>query len=729
MDKGASVQTWLDRISDYETNFDKWESRVSKILKRYRGDDRNENDSEAKHNILWSNVQTLTAATFARTPKPDVSRRFKDKDPVGRVAAMILERSLEYEAQKYGTYSASIRAAVADRFLGGRGTAWVRYEPHFKAVEKSLPQDGSQVTEDVDKPAEELDYECAPCDYVHWKDFGHVVARTWEEVPAVWRRVYLTRDQCIERFGKEGEKIPLDATTDEQSKKDTENDSSRAMVYEIWDKTTKTALWLSKSLKKFVDQKPDPLGLDDFFPCPKPVYATLTNDSLVPVPDFTLYQDQANELDVLCNRIDGLTKALRVFGVYDASAGDIQRLFTESKNNTLIPVKNWTAFAEKNGLKGAIDIVDIQPIAMALKEAYLAMDQVKAQIYDITGISDIIRGQSAANETATAQQIKGQYASLRLRQFQDDVARFASEIMQIQAQIICKQFAPQTIVQIAAADQLPEADQQYLKPAIEMLTQTGPNPVRTFRIEVASDSLIYLDEQQEKQDRTEFLTAVGGFITQIAPVVQMQPAMLPLFGELLKFGVRSFKAGKSLESSFDMALDGAQQQPPSPTEEEMKALDQKKQEIDQGLEQIKTQQDGLKDMGHELDRKKNDVEKAQIQLEKKALELGYREEAFGLEVGFKDKEQKLQQSHEKELIGKDKEVADSKLSKASDTLIKIAEGMKDMAESHVALTSEASAQLADAMKNLSVMVDKMNSSKRVTRISKDKSGSYVAEDL
>ena len=105
----------------------------------------------------------------------------------------------------------------------------------------------------------------------------------------------------------------------------------RACVYEIWDKEEEEALWLSKSQKELLDRKPDPLNLADFFPCPKPLYATMTNESLIPVPDYTLYQDQANELDICADRIDGLLKALQVRGVYDASLGvEIARLFTDA---------------------------------------------------------------------------------------------------------------------------------------------------------------------------------------------------------------------------------------------------------------------------------------------------------------------------------------------------------------------------------------------------------------
>lgn len=651
------VNLWLDHIQTYERELKAWEGRSSKIVQRYRGD-RKETSTTTKFNILWSNVQTLSAATFARLPKPDVSRRFNDQDDVGRVAALLLERALEYEINKYSDYSATLRQSIYDRFLGGRGTSWVRYEPHMRAAQQQQPTDGLQVTEDEDEPTEELDYECAPCDYVHWKDFGHVVARTWEEVPAVWRKVYLSREQCVERFGEElGNEIPLDSRpeSEKENQMDTLADKkSRALIHEIWDKSTKQALWLCKSLGKFVDVKDDPLGLDEFFPCPRPLYATLTNDSLVPSPDFTLYQDQADALDILANRIDGLIKSLKVMGVYDAAAGDLTRLFTEGENASLVPVTNWMAFAEKNGLKGSIDIVDLVPIANALREAYLAFEQLKNQIYEITGISDIIRGQTQASETATAQQLKGNYASLRLRTYQDEVARYANELIQIKAQIICGKFAPKTILTLSAADQLQPADQQLIPQALALLVgqerlqapdaPSNNKPLRTFRIEIAADSMVQMDEAQEKEDRTEFLTAVGGFMGQAQQIIQAQPALLPLMAELLKFGVRAFKVGKTVESAFEMAIQNIQQQPPSPTEEQIKQLEQTKKQAEQAQAQMEQQKKALDQQQSQLAAQQHALEKAQLMLDKHALEINTQIQAAQSQSEMQTQVQ--QQAHE-----------------------------------------------------------------------------------
>lgn len=576
----TEIQKWLRVIANYDNEFKKWTGSVEKILKRYKDDFRTGQSgySEARFNILWSNIQTIIPAVFSKLPKPDISRRFRDNDPVGRVASLILERALEFEVEHYPDYRAAMTNSVQDRFLGGRGISWVRYEPHIIAKQQELPEDGVQVTEDADEPEEELDYECAPTDYVHWKDFGHNVARTWEEVTCVWRKVYMARTALVERFGEElGNKIPLDTKPDEQKKGNGDgSENYQALVYELWDKESKTALWISKSLNQILDTKTDPYELECFWPCPRPLFATLTSDSLVPVPDFKLYQDQANELNILCDRIDGLIKALQVKGVYDASFTELSRLFTEGENNTLIPVKNWASFAEKQGLKGAIDLVDIQPIAMTLIQAYKAMEQVKAQVYEITGLSDIIRGQSEASETATAQQLKGQYASLRLKSMQDNVAQFATEILRIKAQIMCKMFQPETLLKISAAEQLSEADQQLVPQAIQMLKS---EPMRSFRIEIAADSMVQMDETQEKQDRMEFLQAAGGFIKQAAEVGQQSPELIPLLMDMLKFGIAGFKVGKSIEGQFDETAErmkqmASQPKPPQPDPAQIKAQQQ-----------------------------------------------------------------------------------------------------------------------------------------------------------
>ena len=583
-------------FSQYDKEFAKWEGRVEKILKRYR-DDRTTTTAQSHYNILWANVQTLKAATFSRMPKPDVSRRFKDNDPVARVASMLLERALDFEITHSEDFQQSLTACVYDRFLGGRGTTWIRYEPVIETQQFQV----SETDEDTESEGEYLDIEQAPVDYVHWRDFGHCYGRTWAEVNCVWRRVYMNRDALKERFPEDQfdmlwKQIPLDASPDEPRQKMTEGTTKQALVYEVWDREEKCVYWISKSMGKILDKRDDPLQLEEFFPCPEPIYSTLTNESLVPVPDFTLYQDQANELDTLSDRIKGLVDAMKVRGFYDAANADLGRLFTEGDNNTLIPVKNYAAFAEKGGIGGSVQFVDLQPIAAALNMAYQAMGQVKQQIYDITGISDIIRGASVASETATAQQIKGQYATLRLKTYQDEVARFASQILRIKAQIICQHFQPETIMKIGGGELLSDTDKQLLPQAMELLKN---NPMRTFRVEIATDSMLYADEAQEKSDRVEFLQAASSFLERGAKVAQQAPDLVPILMDMLKFGVTGFRVGRTLEGEFDSFADAQKEKqkklqenppPPQPNPDVIKAqAEQQKMQMEGQLEQMRMQ--------------------------------------------------------------------------------------------------------------------------------------------
>lgn len=561
----SEVSKWLEVISGYDNEFKKWDARVTKILKRYRDDNRSQSGNDtAKFNILWANVQTLIPAVYARLPRADVSRRFSDNDPVGRVASLLLERTLDYEIEHYTDYRSCMRHSVEDRFLGGRGVGWVRYDPHVKT--QDIPKDGLELTDSaeaegnldqtvpVEGAPEEIAYECSPTDYVHWKDFGHSKARTWEEVEQVWRWVYLTADALDDRFGKGmSKKVPMDSGPEPLNKylaKGEGND--RAKICELWDRVSGKVYWFSKNYDKILDERDDPLDLEGYFPCARPLYATTTSDNLVPIPDFVLYQDQANELDILSDRIDGLVKALRVRGIYDASQPALQRLLTEGDNNTLIPTDKWAAFSEKGGLKGTIDLLPLDTIATALLQCYQARQDIKGQIYEITGISDIIRGETAASETATAQQIKGQYAGLRLKSMQEAVALFASDLLRLKAQIICEKYQPETILKYSGADQLADVDKALVPQALLLLKG---DPLQSFRIEVAADSLVQIDEQQNKQDRLDFLNAFTNFLREAVPAGQQVPEMVPMIMESIKYGVAGFKAARTIEGTIDQALE------------------------------------------------------------------------------------------------------------------------------------------------------------------------------
>lgn len=493
----SAWQRWNDELelARKAKGFDNWHTRAKRIVKRYRAErgDISENSDDlegAKFNILWSNVQTLMPALFAKSPKPVVERRYLDRDDVGRTASVILERTLSYELDD-GTYLSALKKGVLDRLLPGRGVVWIRYEPKFTPMpgktqevvdgEKSETMGGvvreplsQELSDDTpatgpqeatsDAPEEQVADESVVVDYIDWRDFMTSPARTWEEVWWVAKRVYMTREELVARFGPVGKEPTLDwspvETTSSAVGQSTEGNTKqrRAKVWEIWNKQARCVYWMAESYKdKLLDQKEDPLGLECFWPVPKPLFATLTNDSLIPIPDYIEYEDQANELDDLTTRITNLVKTIKTCGVYDASVGELKRMFEEGFENELVPCDNMAEFSSKAGANGMghIWLLPIKDMAATLIQLYEARDRTKQVLYEVTGISDIVRGSASQGgaKTATEQRIKGQFASMRLNDMQAEVARFARDTLRIMGEIIAEHFDPMTLFEISGFEQ------------------------------------------------------------------------------------------------------------------------------------------------------------------------------------------------------------------------------------------------------------------------------------
>lgn len=470
-----SAQKWQRWSDEYQQackarGMEQWQKRAKAIVKRYR-DERADVQGDAevtqgsRFNILWSNIQTLMPALLAKMPKAVVERRYLDKDDVGRTASVVLERALTYELDD-GTYLSALKKAVLDRLLAGRGVVWIRYEPRFTAMPgkaQDIPEPGAQEAT-TDAPQEQVASESAVVDYIDWRDFMTSASRTWEEVWWVDKLVYMTRKELIARFGKEvGSKVPLDWTPAEQGSKapgaadEADESAKRATVHETWDKRDRKVYWWAKEYKDgLLDERDDPLQLESFWPVPKPLFATLTNDSLVPIPDFIEYQDQAMELDDLTARITALTKAIKVAGVYDASQPELKRIFEEGFENELVGADNMAEFSAKAGANGMghLWLLPIKDMAATLLQLYDARDRVKQVLYEVTGISDIVRGAASQGaKTATEQRIKGQFASMRLNDMQMDVARFARDTLRIMGEMIAEHFDPMTLFEIAGYEQ------------------------------------------------------------------------------------------------------------------------------------------------------------------------------------------------------------------------------------------------------------------------------------
>lgn len=635
----------------------KFHRRGDKIVARYR-DERKESAEGVttgvrRFNILWSNVQTLVPSLYAKRPEPIVDRRFLDKDPVGRVASSMLERTVKYEIEDNG-YHEAIQAAVLDYLLPGRGQVWVRFEPAPGMPDEgeiSPEQEGGSPYDDESAgeggaasaqtggepygapgnapglghnggPPLDDQFERCPVDYVHWKDFLTSQARVWSEVTWVSRRIWMGRSELVKRWPKVGKDIPLEKPRDASGRYISGDDGGeglrKAEIFEIWCKETQEVHFICKQWDKMVETVTDPLHLKDFWPCPRPIRATTTHDTIEPVADYTEYQDQAEELDRLTNRIAKLLRAVKVAGAYDATLGALKRMLEEGVENELVPVENWSSLVDKGGIDGAITWLPIKDIVAVLAQLLEARNVIKQDLYEITGIADIVRGQSDPRETLGAQKIKGGFATQRLSSRQMEVARFARDVIAIVAELIAEHWSPQTLVMASSilqddglidipspspavpisptgplpegagpggppvnspAPQPPPPDPQTVK--LQMIGQAVQllrnQKLRGFRVDIETDSTISNDAQEEKQARVEFTTAIGGLLQQSIVGSEQFPPVMGLAGAILQWAIRGFRVGRDLEGAVEEFIDQAAQfaqqqaQNPQPNPDQIKA--------------------------------------------------------------------------------------------------------------------------------------------------------------
>jgi hypothetical protein len=229
-------------------------------------------------------------------------------------------------------------------------------------------------------------------------------------------------------------------------------------------------------------------------------------------------------------------------------------------------------FAEKGGLKGAMDWVPIEQIASTITILRQDLAAQKQELYETLGIADIMRGATRATETATAQQIKAQFGSTRLQFKQFEVGRFVRDAQRIKAEIICKHYQPETMKKRSNIERTPDA--QHADAAIAMLKDEGCG---TYRVIIEADSMAAMDWSAERDARTQFLTAMGGFVSQVMPLAQAKPESVPVLLQMMKWGLSGFRVGKEIEGVLDQAIQGMSQTPsgPDPVEKAQKEADLK----------------------------------------------------------------------------------------------------------------------------------------------------------
>jgi len=576
--KADRAAYWNNEILNARKFEENWRERASGIVQRYRDDNVNRFERESRMNIFHSNVDTLKSALYFKTPKPRVTRRFKTDDPVGKSIAMVMERALQYQLDVYD-FDSAVKKAIEDMLIVGRGAIRLRYDPvlvegeperiavqvepivgigevapgqmgEVQVGQRLLDPEGNEVQqEDVKqdvrgmfiegKPVEYIGEQSIRCEYVHWDDLTIAPARCWEDVKWIAFRHLLTRQDLIDYYGTKGEQIPLTYRQSQMSDYQDNPEPDMAEVYEIWDKRSGKQIFVATSFNEILEDIDDPYNLEGFWPMPEPLYSISTSDTTLPVPEIFIYEDQLFELDLITQRIAALTEALKRRGVYDASFQELVRL-ADANDNEFIPVENFAMLQAGGGLANVMQEAPLDNLIRAITALYQSRQIVIDTIYEITGISDIMRGTSASRETATAQRIKGQFGAMRLTNRQRSIEKFLDKIMTLKAELLVENLEPSLLERMTAI---------AVPPA--MVAVMRDDRLRSYRVSIDTDESSAIDASMDQKNRTDFLTAMVQFLQTVGPLVSSGTLGFDQAKMMMLFAARAFPGARELEESLE----------------------------------------------------------------------------------------------------------------------------------------------------------------------------------
>jgi hypothetical protein len=505
LDKESS-KAWLNLIEDAEKALEDWQDKSDSIDKLFADLLKLASSTrDRQFALFWANIQVIGPSIYSRPPVPVVVPRFRDRRPVPRTASELLERAITVAFEK-DDIDATMRLIRDDVTRLARGCAWVRYETKEGKPEKVC-------LEHVDR----RDWLCSP-------------ARKWQEVDWVARRAWMSADEMKDRFdGDAWKNAAFEELDRDRQDRGNRDPIKKAGVWEIWCKSENCVVWVTQGVEDVLERGDPHLKLDDFFPCPRPAYATVQPDSLVPVPDFLYYKDQLEEINELTGRIGALSEALKVKGFY-ASGGEIGAAVEAAMKNVddgaiMVPVSNWAQFGSGGD---PIIWLPIDMIAKTVAGLVELRKQLIDDVYQITGLSDIMRGQSEASETATAQQLKSQYGSIRVRDRQDELIRMARDLTRISAEIMAENFDKQTLLDMSQMDLPTDAD---IKKQISGLEKQGQEVIKQAADQARQAAANPQNQQKAQQDPQAAQQALGQMQQQAQQQVQQIQQQIQKIGE------------------------------------------------------------------------------------------------------------------------------------------------------------------------------------------------------
>lgn len=582
-----TVERWQKKIAKAEKAYEPYHNLIEEIRGYYRND-KNKN----KHSLFWSSIETLKPFLYFKQPRPYVARKDKTSDPVQTTACKILEKALAWDLEQFD-FDSIIKYVRDDFLLSGMGIAEEKYQPEFE----DISEEGNIIQ--VKKAEKVITDYIDPVNFIADSEKVGI----WEKATWVAVKIWMTKQEVIDAFGEEvKDSIVQPGETDYQTK-DT-------LVYKVWDIENKKVLWIAKEIKtKFLKETDDILNIQGFLPMPKPIYATQTNDNLIPVPDYSEIKSILDELDGINHRMKLVMQALKVSGAYDKSFPELYNIL--NKDVTLVGLSDFQKLKEAGGIAGVIDFAPIQQYIDSLATLSQRRQELQNQLFEITGVSDIMRGNSDPNETATAVKQKTNFGSLRNQDRQNDMQRFITDLLKIKAEIICEHFSAEFLQSFAG-----NIDAMVVLQAINLLKT---DKLRGMVLGIETDTAF--NQDAEAQKTSEAVKMINDMMQTAVQVIAVQPTLLPLYKQMTLSMVVTLPNARQFETTIEQVFNNlqtvlAQPKPQQPNPDLIKA--QTEAQKAQNDLQIKQQQNAIKQEEVQL---KNQIEKEKLYLANKEMDI------------------------------------------------------------------------------------------------------------
>lgn len=531
------VSLWLSKINEAEKGYREYYELVDECREFYKDQT---SARGSKYNIFWSCIETLKPFLYFKQPKFYIERQNKSADKAANLACFILERALEWNLAQFD-FDSVIKYARNDFLISGCGILWEQYRPVLAEVANPENADEMLLVK-VDETVE--------TSYVDPKSFLADCTKVgvWEDALWVGRKIYLSASQIVEMFG-----VCLPDALYDDAKRD-------ICVYEIWDKSSKQVYWLAKEYAEdFLRVSDDLWNVQGFFPCPKPIFATMTNDSIIPVPDYSMIKEMLNELNGLNERMKMTMQALKVSGCYDNSFPELADIL--SKDVTLVSVSDFGKLRESGGIRAIMEFAPIEQYVLALEQLAQRRQDVVSSIFDITGVSDIMRGSSNGAETATAVIKKTNFGTLRNQDRQNDMQRFIKDVLKIKAEIICEHFSNEKLVSFLSEEQ--KQDAILLQKAISIIKNER---MRGMVFKVETDAVF--NQQEENQATIAGVELINNMINFAFSIVSQQPLLLPLYKVMIQSIVSTLPKTRYFESTLEKVFNDIEDEMKKPPMEQ-----------------------------------------------------------------------------------------------------------------------------------------------------------------